>query len=611
MVGAAFALLFVFIAGAIGTSIAKIGNRTVDYQILEMSKDIEREISEAIGESRSFQSDRSPTLAASSDFLQKIGERGASISKNIEWLERCHFSSQSAKLPCEFSKEEIAKTRAIADKWLDFQNTVPSPAGDASSTQIALAIAKHYIGNGPRLLGEVELLSAALGAGMANRFSDALFFAKIAIAISGLLASILISLLYHRIAAPLRRAMDSLRLASNAPIGRPIAGGRSDEIGDIVTSFNRLTRRADSVFRMSSRIQQANGPAQVAHVLHEELRHSIPLDALALFSLSASTGKFVLEGAEGKAPFPRVFSIPTDDSWISSAFAKKQATPLSREMKSPFEKVFRAAGLSSAVAIPLQSDGYGPALLICAATPANAYSSSARMAFLSNLSIQIAGALERAELPELLAVSCLIGVASLAESRDPYAAGHLERVSLYSKAISEALASDPAFRERMSPSYIQQVESCSKLHDIGNISIPENIFRKNAPLDEREIGMMRMHPVIGAETLRRCSHAGETLGHPALFSLAIDIAESHHEKYDGSGYPNGLVGDSIPLPARIVAIADAFDALTTRRAHKSAWSARQAAEHIQAESGKSFDPRIVAAFIRAIPKIEAIRDARG
>ncbi|HUQ77188.1 MAG TPA: HD domain-containing phosphohydrolase, partial [Burkholderiales bacterium] len=140
----------------------------------------------------------------------------------------------------------------------------------------------------------------------------------------------------------------------------------------------------------------------------------------------------------------------------------------------------------------------------------------------------------------------------------------------------------------LEPDEAQTIELAAPLHDIGKIGIPDQILLKADRLDAAEWEIMRRHPVIGHEILKGSASKYVRMG--ALIALG------HHEKYDGSGYPNGLVGDHIPLCARIVSVADVYDALTSVRPYKKAWSSEQAFEYVATQAGRHFDPRMVEAF---------------
>jgi two-component system response regulator RpfG len=175
----------------------------------------------------------------------------------------------------------------------------------------------------------------------------------------------------------------------------------------------------------------------------------------------------------------------------------------------------------------------------------------------------------------------LLRLARAGEFRDEETGYHLIRMSRYSRLIANALALDRDEAET--------IELAAPLHDIGKIGIPDQILLKPAKLDAAEWQVMRRHPVIGHEILKGSASKYVRMG--ALIALG------HHEKYDGSGYPNGLVGDHIPLCARIVAIADVYDALTSVRPYKPAWTTEAALEYVTSQAGKHFDPRLVEAFI--------------
>jgi two-component system response regulator RpfG len=174
----------------------------------------------------------------------------------------------------------------------------------------------------------------------------------------------------------------------------------------------------------------------------------------------------------------------------------------------------------------------------------------------------------------------LLRLARAGEFRDEETGYHLIRMSRYSRLIAHALS--------LGDDEVETVELAAPLHDIGKIGIPDGILLKPAKLDDGEWDVMRRHPVIGHEILKGSASKYVRMG--ALIALG------HHEKYDGSGYPNGLVGDHIPLCARIVAIADVYDALTSVRPYKSAWTSERAFEYVAAQAGRHFDPRLADAL---------------
>lgn len=184
----------------------------------------------------------------------------------------------------------------------------------------------------------------------------------------------------------------------------------------------------------------------------------------------------------------------------------------------------------------------------------------------------------------------LMRLARAGEYKDFDTAMHLQRMSAYSKAIAEAAG--------FSEEDAEVVELAAPLHDIGKVGIPDVILLKEGPLDEVEKTTMRQHPVIGYEILQNS---------PSKYlQMGGEIALAHHERYDGLGYPYQLKGEQIPISARIVAIADVLDALTTKRPYKEPWSMQQAFDYIQGESGKHFDPKLVATTLSIRKTLEQI-----
>ncbi len=179
-----------------------------------------------------------------------------------------------------------------------------------------------------------------------------------------------------------------------------------------------------------------------------------------------------------------------------------------------------------------------------------------------------------------------------AEFRDPETGHHVFRVSSYSKILAEALGFD---EERQ-----QIVFHSAPLHDIGKIGIPDSILLKPGPLDKEEFVIMRTHTSIGYNLTKKSS---------SLFlRTGAEIANSHHEKYDGSGYPAGLAGENIPIYGRIVAVADVFDALTSRRPYKEPWTFEDASALLKKERGKHFDPQLIDIFTDRIDEFREIHE---
>ena len=185
-------------------------------------------------------------------------------------------------------------------------------------------------------------------------------------------------------------------------------------------------------------------------------------------------------------------------------------------------------------------------------------------------------------------------LASLAESRDPETGEHLERIRSYSHILAEELRNNGCYNEQINDKFIEDLYRSSPLHDIGKIGIPDCVLLKPGSLTDEEFEVMKQHSLIGAEALGRAIGNVVSAG---FLEMAVDIAQYHHERFDGTGYPEGLKGNQIPLAARIVALADVYDALTSSRVYKPAFRPKIAYVMICQERGRHFDPVIVDAFI--------------
>lgn len=197
----------------------------------------------------------------------------------------------------------------------------------------------------------------------------------------------------------------------------------------------------------------------------------------------------------------------------------------------------------------------------------------------------------------------IFGMAKLAESRDADTGSHLERVRMYCRTLAEQLMTHSEFSGVIDHGFVRDLYVTSPLHDIGKVGIPDAILLKAGALSPEEYTVMRKHAELGAGTL---DAALKEFPHVRFLEMARDIAWAHHEKFDGTGYPRALKGDQIPLAARIVALADVYDALRSPRIYKPALPHDVTREKIVAGSGTHFDPAIVAAFLAVEDRFRAI-----
>ncbi|MBP6483932.1 MAG: two-component system response regulator [Rhodoferax sp.] len=189
----------------------------------------------------------------------------------------------------------------------------------------------------------------------------------------------------------------------------------------------------------------------------------------------------------------------------------------------------------------------------------------------------------------------ILAMASLAETRDSDTGNHIRRTQFYVKALAQHLSGNPKFSAQLTDSFIQRLFKSAPLHDIGKVGIPDRILLKPGRFEPKEFEIMKTHTTLGRDAIE---HAEKQLGMSVDFlSMAKEIALSHQEKWDGTGYPQGLAGEAIPLSARLMAVADVYDALISRRVYKESMPHEKAAAIMQAGRGIHFDPDIADAFV--------------
>lgn len=191
-------------------------------------------------------------------------------------------------------------------------------------------------------------------------------------------------------------------------------------------------------------------------------------------------------------------------------------------------------------------------------------------------------------------MAMLFALSKLAESREQSTGSHLERIQELGHRFARFLAKKDRYRHELTDLNIQNLHFSSPLHDIGKVSVPDSILIKPGALTPEEWIIMKRHTVVGSATLESVYHR---FPNNPFLRIAINIARSHHERWDGHGYPDGLAGEAIPLVARIIAVVDAYDALRSPRPYKKAWSHEEVCKIMEKESGRQFDPDLLEVFL--------------
>ena len=213
---------------------------------------------------------------------------------------------------------------------------------------------------------------------------------------------------------------------------------------------------------------------------------------------------------------------------------------------------------------------------------------------------------ERTTEAELLKDVIIEAMGEMAEYRDPETGSHIHRTREYVLLLAETLKAGGHFTDTLTPDYITLLHKSAPLHDIGKVAIRDSILLKPGKLTAEEFEEMKAHTLFGEEAI---ANLEQMAGHPTSFlSCAKEIAGSHHEKYDGSGYPRGLAGEAIPLAGRIMAVADVYDALISKRVYKEAMRHEEARQILLEGRGRHFDPLIMDAFLQVELQFREIAD---
>jgi HD-GYP domain-containing protein (c-di-GMP phosphodiesterase class II) len=194
-------------------------------------------------------------------------------------------------------------------------------------------------------------------------------------------------------------------------------------------------------------------------------------------------------------------------------------------------------------------------------------------------------------------------MADMVENRDSDTGAHVQKTAAYVEIIAKSLRKNEYYLEKVTPKFISDAVMSAPLHDVGKIMISDMILNKPGKLTDEEYEIMKSHTTHGKEIMEK---AIATVEGESYLKEARNMAAYHHERWDGKGYPEGLRGEVIPLSARIMSVADVFDALTSRRVYKPAFPLEKALEIIQDGSGTQFDPKCVDAFLDALPEVKQV-----
>ncbi|OOZ38296.1 hypothetical protein BOW53_16015 [Solemya pervernicosa gill symbiont] len=609
-------MLFLLASGAVGLTVYELELRKHDYVILNLAGQLRSITRNITNETLHYQrhGEKSSMMnSVDAEYFHSSIKRQLDLYTKIvtslrNRLLEPELTGRSDPLYCSWDEASLKQLDMTADAWQQFRGGLE---GVFAQPEATIEQAVIYLQQNEKPLIDISTqLSQRLQEMMEGKLSLVILFNQVMLVAALIVVSVLLTLLYYSFSRPLRMTVAGFERVSQGDFGHQIEVGSENELGRMAGTFNALSGRLNSIFRLTDRINQATSVDESLRFVFEEFNVLIPLDWVGMMVLSPDGQHFELQRlyTDGETTLCEGDTFQATGSLLAKAMGSKEplhipvlAETSAANPSAEFADRLDRDGRQSALFYPLSTEGSWGAVIAFAYSEPDAYNAD-HLELLSNIAAQISHSFEKN-----LVISAITGLARLAENRDPETGDHLVRMALYSAKVAEELGSEGPYQSEISADYVRDLHRFAPMHDIGKVGIEDGILLKPGRLDAEERTEMERHPVIGGEVLRGCEAQMCAVGH-SMFKIGIEIAEGHHERFDGQGYPNGVAGETIPLSARIVAVADVFDALTSRRPYKDAWSVERALSVIDEESGQHFDPEVVKALHRAMPKVMAIYD---
>jgi len=626
-IGLALALLAAAFTGTVVFTLYEVELRKHDYAILNLAGQLRVTSQSMAGlalhylqATDRFAGDEAGTDGPST-FARDLNHQVQLFDRIIRAFEERslppELTGRAEDLKCNWDEASVAQLKTTARFWQTYRQKLLQVWG-ASSPKMGKTLrqtAQHVLDHDEALQGAATDLTHAFQHMMENKLRLLKQVNQAALLFMIMLLVFILALLHRKVLHPLKLTLAGFNRVWRGDLGYQVPVTTDNEIGQMTQGFNHLSRRLDALFRLTDRINHGTSLSETLCFIFEEFRGFLPLDWVGVLSVLPDKRSISLErmhtdhlvrSQENRLREGEIFT--DSDARFDALLCAARPLPIPRldeyvrqHPKTEFAAQLQQEGFGAAVYLPLSSMPDGGMMLVFATRQPCAYTEE-HLEWLANIAGQVAHSVERTVVMEDLVVSAVSGLASLAESRDPETGDHLVRMSLYSVIIAEQLARDSEYATQLDSNAIRDIFHFAPMHDIGKVGIKDEILLKPGCLTTEERIEMEKHPSIGGQVLRRSEAQMNAHGH-SIFTVGIEIAECHHEKFDGSGYPEGLAGQGIPLSARIVAVADVFDALTSKRPYKEAWSVEKAMAVLRKDAGGHFDPVVISAAGQSLPRM--------
>jgi response regulator RpfG family c-di-GMP phosphodiesterase/HAMP domain-containing protein len=606
------ALIFFISVGSLAYTVYSLRLRQHDYLILNLTGQLRVLSQTMLDQAQQYQrvapDDYDKYNRDLATYWQGLQQQMALYERIIKGLSQRQLDAGLAgdhgTIYCTFDAFSRNQLAVSARDWQRFARGLNKAIGDDLS-EPKLTWAAHYISaNGNQLISSSEKLSYSFQKMMEARLDQVRFFLLLALISASVLILLILWVTQRGIIRPIKNTLKGFDQVAKGDFKHQVPVYGQNEIAQMASAFNQLTARLNAMFNLTNRINQGTQLDEMLVFVHQSFQAFVPLDWVGVLYPTPDGGFLSLERFYSE----QTHALKEGDLFtLPPQFLTKTLAPVAIDLSTCAPATIQdltthlaKSGLQSAAYLPLLAHSGTPALMVFASHQVQ-YNQD-HIDFLSNIAATISHVLEKTLVLESLVTAAIQGLAKLAESRDPETGDHLNRMALYSAIVAEALNHNPRYSSQITPAYIRDIFHFAPMHDIGKVGIADRILLKPAGLTDAERSEMQFHPTIGGEVLRRAEAQVAEMGY-SMFKVGIEIAEGHHEKFDGSGYPAGLKGEEIPLSARIVAVADVFDALTSKRPYKEAWPVDRALNAMQNDAGKHFDPEVMDALQVSLPRI--------
>jgi len=614
-------ILFGLLTGGISYTLSSVNARKHDYAILNLAAQLKLITNNITTQSEQYKANAPRDYATYNRDLKlyasDLNNQTSRYEEIINAFKNRKFTyaltGLKGNLACNWDNRSITQLDLTIFEWENFHQGLKQSLGDDQLQPRLEYAAEFVLKNSKTLTQSTDLLEQEFRAMMQRKLDNLIRVIKGLLALSAMVAISIFILLYFRLLKPLRKSLTGISHIRNGDLQYQIQSRANNELSILNNSINSLATSMNAIFKLTSHVHQASTVDETLEIVFDEFNELSPINWTGIFSMNASRSQIKLEHifSDFSSHIKEGQNFDFDGSLMADILDNEKIKVINDISKieqqyphSAVVQLLKKDKLKSALLLPLTTSFKDDSVIVFASSQVNAYDER-KNSLISFIGNQLTHSFEKSVVMESLVISAIEGLAKLAESRDPETGDHLLRMSIYSAIIAQQLKDDSPYSDQIDNRYIRDILRFAPMHDIGKVGIGDNILLKPGRLTDQERNAMQQHPVIGGDVLRRCEAQMNDVGH-SIFKLGIDIADGHHEKFDGSGYPRQLSGIDIPLAARIVAVADVFDALTSKRPYKDAWSVSRACELLHDEAGKHFDPVIIQAFDDSFDEIMKI-----